>query len=210
MISRVYRGGLQPELAVLCCFDQKAGHGRRSRASKTGSGSAIRTSTHPAQRSHSAASTERVMGFFDTYRQLHPVSREVLCGTADQFSAARHSMPRSGIRRPWRRPGGRRDEFAEPTSAPPHYQIVVLLKTRELERMMTPVGDRKTNRWHLQGRRALSSAGQPLHQRSAGEQDVRAHMPPLVVLGPSLTQSAPLAGHPYVREGIDFQQWCNL
>ena len=66
-------------------------------------------------------------------------------------------------------PRGRRDEFAEPTSAPPHYQIVVLLKTRELERIMTPVGDRKTNRWHLQGRRALSSAGQPLHQRSAGE-----------------------------------------
>lgn len=39
--------------------------------------------THPAQWSHSAGSTERVMSFFDTYRQLYPVSREVLCGTAD-------------------------------------------------------------------------------------------------------------------------------
>jgi hypothetical protein len=57
---------------------------------------------------------ERVVGFFNTYRQLYPVSRDVLRGIAEQFqqwlkgwSAAR-SIPVVEA------PKGRRDEFVDP------------------------------------------------------------------------------------------------
>jgi hypothetical protein len=39
---------------------------------------------------------ERVVGFFNTYRQLYPVSRNVLRGIADQFQM-RKSMTRSAL-----------------------------------------------------------------------------------------------------------------
>ena len=48
-------------------------------------------------------------------------------------------------------PKGRRDEFVEPyfRGAQPD-QVVVVLKAREPARIMTAIGDRKANRWHLQ------------------------------------------------------------
>ena len=48
-------------------------------------------------------------------------------------------------------PKGRRDEFVEPhfKGAAPD-QVVVILKAREPARIITAIGDRKTNRWHLQ------------------------------------------------------------
>jgi hypothetical protein len=42
---------------------------------------------------------ERVVGFFNTYRQIYPVTRSTLRGTADQFQrwvterAAKHNIP---------------------------------------------------------------------------------------------------------------------
>ena len=47
-------------------------------------------------------------------------------------------------------PKGRRDEFVEPhfKGAKPD-QVVVILKAREPARIMTAIGDKKTNRWHL-------------------------------------------------------------
>jgi len=94
---------------------------------------------------------ERVVGFFDTYRQLYPVSRDVLRGAAEQFQgwikeeAARWNAPVVEA------PKGRRDEFVEPYfgGAEPD-QVVVILKAREPARIMTAIGDRKANRWHLQ------------------------------------------------------------
>src|ERR1700726_2686023 len=94
---------------------------------------------------------ERVVGFFSTYRHLHPVSRDILRGAAEQFQlwvkeqADKWNAP---IVEP---PRGRRDEFVDPyfRGARPD-QIVVILKAREPARIMTAIGDKKANRWHLQ------------------------------------------------------------
>src|SRR4030081_3679607 len=93
---------------------------------------------------------ERVVGFFNTYRQLYPVTRHTLRDIADQFQcwvkerAAKHSIPIVEA------PKGRRDEFVEPyfKRATPD-AVVVILKAREPARIMTAIGDSKANRWHL-------------------------------------------------------------
>jgi hypothetical protein len=95
---------------------------------------------------------ERVIGFFNTYRRLYPVSRDVLRGIAEQFQqwlkgwAERRDIPVVETPR-W----GRRDEFVDPyfKGAQPD-QVVVILKAREPARIMTAIGDKATNRWHLQ------------------------------------------------------------
>ena len=48
-------------------------------------------------------------------------------------------------------PQGRRDDFVDPyfKGADPD-AVVVVLKAREPARIMTAIGDSKTNRWHLQ------------------------------------------------------------
>jgi len=94
---------------------------------------------------------ERVVGFFSTYRHLHPVSRDILRGAAEQFQlwvkeqADKWNAP---IVEP---PRGRRDEFVDPyfRGAGPD-QVIVILKAREPARIMTAIGDKKLNRWHLQ------------------------------------------------------------
>jgi len=94
---------------------------------------------------------ERVIGFFDTYRQLYPVSRDTLRGIADHFQqwlkawSAKHNIPVLEA------PKGRRDEFVEPyfKGAEPN-EVVVVLKAREPARIMIAIGDKANNRWHLQ------------------------------------------------------------
>jgi hypothetical protein len=94
---------------------------------------------------------ERVVGFFNTYRQLYPVSRNTLRGIAEQFQA--WLKPWAGKRSISiiEAPQGRRDDFVDPYfhRAKPD-EVVVILKAREPARIMTAVGDSKTNRWHLQ------------------------------------------------------------
>src|ERR1700756_5070000 len=94
---------------------------------------------------------ERVVGFFNTYRQLYPVTRNTLRDIADQFQrwvkerAAKRNIPIVEA------PKGRRDEFVDPyfARARPD-QIVVILKAREPARIMTAIGDKTSKRWHLQ------------------------------------------------------------
>src|SRR5947199_3604087 len=94
---------------------------------------------------------ERVVGFFDTYRRVYPVSRDVLRAAAEQFQdwvkdqADRWNAPVVEA------PKGRREDFVDPyfNRANPD-EVVVILKAREPARIMTAVGDNKTNRWHLQ------------------------------------------------------------
>jgi hypothetical protein len=94
---------------------------------------------------------ERVIGFFDAYRQLYPVSRDTLRGVADGFQqwlkswSAKRGVPILDA------PKGRRDEFVEPyfKGAEPD-AVVVVLKAREPARIMTAIGDKAANRWHLQ------------------------------------------------------------
>lgn len=94
---------------------------------------------------------ERVVGFFDAYRQLYPVSRDTLRGIADGFQqwlkswSAKRNVPILEA------PKGRRDEFIEPyfKNAEPD-AIVAVVKAREPARIMIAIGDRAANRWHLQ------------------------------------------------------------
>jgi hypothetical protein len=94
---------------------------------------------------------ERVVGFFNTYRQLYPVTRPTLRDIAEQFQrwvkerAAKHNIPIVEA------PKGRRDEFVTPyfERAKPD-QVVAILKAREPARIMTAIGDKAANRWHLQ------------------------------------------------------------
>ena len=88
---------------------------------------------------------ERVVGFFNTYRQLYPVSRNTLRGIADQFQhwlkgwTEKRSVPVLDA------PHGRRDDFVDPyfKGASPD-AVVAILKAREPARIMTAVGDSNT------------------------------------------------------------------
>ena len=94
---------------------------------------------------------ERVVGFFNTYRQIYPVTRSTLRDIADQFQrwvterAAKHNIAIVEA------PKGRRDEFVDPyfRRAKPG-AVAVILKAREPARIMTAIGDKAANRWHLQ------------------------------------------------------------
>src|SRR6201998_2790684 len=94
---------------------------------------------------------ERVVGFFNTYRQLYPVTRNTLRDIAEQFQrwvkerAAKRNIPIVEA------PKGRRDEFVDPyfERAKPD-QVVAILKAREPARIMTAIGDKVVKRWHLQ------------------------------------------------------------
>ena len=94
---------------------------------------------------------ERVVGFFNSYRQVYPVSRDVLRGAAEEFQTWVKEQADGWGAPIVEAPKGRRDEFVEPyfKGAKPD-QVVVILKAREPARIMTAIGDRKTNRWHLQ------------------------------------------------------------
>ena len=89
---------------------------------------------------------ERVVGFFNTYRQIYPVTRSTLRDIANQFQrwvterAAKHNIPIVEA------PKGRRDEFVDPyfRRAEPG-AVVVILKAREPARIMTAIGDKAAN-----------------------------------------------------------------
>jgi hypothetical protein len=94
---------------------------------------------------------ERVVGFFDTYRQLYPVTRDTLRAIAEQFQqwikgrCAKRNIPILEA------PKGRRDEFVDPyfKGAKPD-AVVVVLKAREPARIMIAIGDKTVGRWHLE------------------------------------------------------------
>ena len=152
----------------------------------------------------------RVIGFFDTYRQLYPVSRQVLGGIADRFQqwlkawSEKHKVPVLEA------PQGRRDEFVEPyfRGAKPDEPIVVL-KAREPARIMIAIGDKAVNRWHLQfARRWVVQYNFYVNDRRWGRMFIR--------ICPYLPFSARvyLNQHHWLanrmrEEGIDFRQCAN-
>jgi len=94
---------------------------------------------------------ERVVGFFNTYRRLYPVSRQTLRGIAEQFQhwlkawSGKRDIPILDA------PQGRRDDFVDPYfKRAKADSVVVILKAREPARIMTAIGDSQANRWHLQ------------------------------------------------------------
>src|SRR5215472_5339354 len=145
---------------------------------------------------------ERLVGFFSSYRQLYPVSHDVLRGAAEQFQAWVKEQADGWEAPIVEAPKGRRDEFVEPyfKGAKPD-QVVVILKAREPARIMTAIGDRKTNRWHLQIAERLGRAIQLLCQRSTLGPDIRAHVSVSATLRSGLSQPTSLARQPYARGG---------
>jgi hypothetical protein len=92
-----------------------------------------------------------VVGFFGTYRDLYPVSRDVLREIATQFQNWVINRSKKWGAPILDAPAGRRDDFVLPyfTTAKPD-QVVCILKAREPARIMTAIGTKKENRWHLE------------------------------------------------------------
>src|SRR5215203_1274545 len=92
---------------------------------------------------------ERVIGFFNTYREGVRVTRNLLREISQQF----HGWVKNRARK-WgcpilEAPPGRRDDFvASYFKHAEDDEVVVILKAREPARMMTAIGG--GDRWHLQ------------------------------------------------------------
>jgi hypothetical protein len=153
---------------------------------------------------------ERVVGFFNTYRRLYPVSRQTLRGIAEQFQqwvngwSTERNIPILDA------PQGRRDDFVDPYFKKAKADsVVVILKAREPARIMTAIGDRQTNRWHLQiANRWVVQYNFYINDRQWGRMFVR--------ICPYLPFSARvcLNQHHWLanrmrQEAIDFQQCAN-
>jgi hypothetical protein len=151
-----------------------------------------------------------LVGFFNTYRRLYPVSGQVLGGIADRFQqwlrarSEKRSVPVLDA------PSGRRDDFVEPyfRGAKPD-EVVVVLKGHEPARIMVAIGDKTANRWHLQfAQRWVVQYNFYVNDRQWGRMFVR--------ICPYLPFSARvyLNQHHWLanrmrEEGIDFRQCAN-
>ena len=94
---------------------------------------------------------QRVVGFFTTYRNQYPVSRDVLREIATQFQNWVVNRSKKWGAPVLDSPNGRRDEFVQPYfKAAKADQVVCILKAREPARIMTAIGTKKENRWHLE------------------------------------------------------------
>src|SRR6266849_3729701 len=94
---------------------------------------------------------ERVVGFFNSYRQQYPVSRDVLREIASQFHNWAVNRSQKWGAPILEAPEDRRDKFLDPyfRKAKPN-QVVAIVKGREPARIMIAIGNKKENRWHLQ------------------------------------------------------------
>jgi hypothetical protein len=94
---------------------------------------------------------QRVVGFFTEYRGLYPVSRDVLREIATQY----HNWVKNRSQQ-WdtpivEAPAGRRDEFVDPYFKRAQADdVVCIIKAREPARILTAIGNKKDNRWHLE------------------------------------------------------------
>jgi hypothetical protein len=151
---------------------------------------------------------ERVIGFFNAYREGQRVTRSLLRDIAEQF----HNWVKNRAQK-WgapilEEPAGRRDDFVAPYFKRAKMdQVVVILKAREPARIMTAIGEGV--RWHLElARRWIVQYNFYLCDRCWGRMFVR--------VCPYLPFSARvcLNQHNWLAnklraEGIDFQQHAN-
>jgi hypothetical protein len=92
---------------------------------------------------------ERVIGFFNAYREGERVTRNKLREIADQYQSWVKNRSEKWGAPIVDAPAGRRDDFVDSyfKRAKPD-QVVVILKGREPARILTAIG--KEDRWHLQ------------------------------------------------------------
>jgi hypothetical protein len=94
---------------------------------------------------------ERVVGFFSSYRDIYPVTRNVLRDIASQYKnwvTNRLAVWKAPL---LEAPNDRRDEFTEPyfRGAQPD-QIVAIIKAREPARILYSIESKKTGGCHLE------------------------------------------------------------
>jgi hypothetical protein len=94
---------------------------------------------------------ERVIGFFNAYREGKRVTRSLLTDVADRFRdwimnrAQKWNVPILEA------PEGRRDDFLDPYfKRAKANEVVAILKAREPARILIANGNKKDDRWHLQ------------------------------------------------------------
>lgn len=117
---------------------------------------------------------ERVVGFFNTYRNVYPVSKPFLKDIARQYDYWVIARARD-----WGVPiveppeGRRRDDFVEPYFRRAEVdQVVVILKAREPARILIAIGQQ--DRWHLEyARRWVNQYNFYLCDRDWGRMFVR-------------------------------------
>ncbi len=153
---------------------------------------------------------ERVIGFFNTYRDHQLVSRDALRDIATQFHHWVKNRAQTWGAPLLDAPPGRRDEFVEPyfRRAKPD-EVVVILKAREPARIMIAIGNKQDNRWHLQlAQRWVMQYNFYVNDRHWGRMFVR--------LCPYFPFSARVClnqhhwlAHQLRAEGIDVQQCAN-
>jgi hypothetical protein len=92
-----------------------------------------------------------VIGFFYSYRNQYPVSRNVLHEIADQFHKWVVNRSQKWDAPILEAPEGRRVDFVDRyfRRAQPD-QVVAILKAREPARIMIAIGNKKENRWPLE------------------------------------------------------------
>ena len=92
---------------------------------------------------------ERVIGFFNAYRDGERVTRNRLRDIAQQFQNWVKNRAEKWGSPILEAPAGRRDDFVDPYfKGAKTDQVVVILKAREPARIMTAIGAEE--RWHLQ------------------------------------------------------------
>jgi hypothetical protein len=153
---------------------------------------------------------ERVVGFFSSYRNQYPVTRDVLRNIAEQFQnwvTNRSAKWKAPI---LEAPEGRRDEFvARHFHRAKPDQVIVILKAREPARILIAIGNKKDNRWHLQlAQRWVVQYNFYINDRNWG--------PIFVRLCPYFPFSARVClnqhhwlAHRMQQEGIDFHRTSN-
>lgn len=94
---------------------------------------------------------ERVIGFFNTYRNGKRVTRNELGEIAEQYKNWVTNRSKKWDAPVLEPPDGRRDDFIDPyfKHAKPD-QIVAILRAREPGRILVANGNKKDDRWHLQ------------------------------------------------------------
>jgi len=94
---------------------------------------------------------ERVIGFFNTYREGKRVTRDLLHEIADQYKNWVTNRSQKWNAPILEAPEGRRDDFMDPyfKRAKPD-EVVAILRAREPARILIANGNKKDDRWHLQ------------------------------------------------------------
>ena len=94
---------------------------------------------------------ERIVGFFDTYRKIYPVTREVLTDIASQYHNWVQCISKKWSAPILQPPDERRDDFVQPYFRRAQSdQLVAILKAREPARILVSIGNKESNGRHLE------------------------------------------------------------